>query len=213
MIPSYVDLEQYKMEEDEADDEDDEDEDEEDEKKETDKTYGHYIRGLSATKKAVYISATLDNPEDDSLFYEYKVRQAITEGYLTDYQFVFPIFEQDDVTNEQLADYMVTRQRESHCIVYASSCEEGRQFKNHLNRIQKGCAGYIDKETSRTERKRLFAEFDSGEIRFLINVRVLVEGFNAPRVLFHTKPIININVFSSIISRTNKYHFMFVDVY
>ena len=74
------------------------DNEEEKEDIEEQKPYPSYIRALSETKKVVYISATLDKPEDDSLFYEYSVRQAITEGYLTDYNFTFPIYGQDDVT-------------------------------------------------------------------------------------------------------------------
>ncbi len=150
----------------------------EDEKVEQ-KSYSSYIRALADTKKVVYISATLDKPEDDSIFYEYSVRQAITDGHLVDYQFVFPIYEHDDVTNDQLAYYLVHKQHESHCIVYASSCEEGKKFQEQLNRLRSGCAGYIDANTSSSERKRLFKAFEDGSILFLVNVRVLVEGFNA----------------------------------
>ena len=170
--------------EDDEDEEEFEEEFEEEEKEEKEdikeqKPYPSYIRALSETKKTVYISATLDNPEDDSLYYEYSVRQAITDGYLVDYQFVFPIFEQDDVSNVQLAYYLVYKQHETHCIVYASSCEEGKKFQEQLNRLRPGCAGYIDADTSSSERKRLFKAFKDGLILFLVNVRVLVEGFNA----------------------------------
>jgi len=187
----YMDNEvEFKDSEDEFEDDDEEEFDHEEEVEEENeddiedekveqKSYSSYIRALADTKKVVYISATLDKPEDDSLFYEYSVRQAITDGYLVDYQFVFPIFEQDDVTNAQLAYYLVYKQHESHCIVYATSCEEGRRFQEQLNRLRPGCAGYIDADTSSSERKRLFKAFEDGLILFLVNVRVLVEGFNA----------------------------------
>ena len=170
---------ELKEDEDEFDSKEDEDFELKDEEE---KSYTSYINSLSDTKKVIYMSATLDNPEDDSLFYEYHVRQAITEGYLCDYQFVFPIFEQDDVTNQQLAYYLVHKQQETHCVVYASSCEEGKKFKEQLNQLRHGCAGYIDADTSYKERHRLFEEFESGHIQFLVNVRVLVEGFNAPHI-------------------------------
>jgi len=110
------------------------------------------------------------------------VRQAIDEGYLCDYQFVFPIFEQEYVTNDHLAQYLVHKQHESHCVIYAPSCKEGKEFTDMLNQLRKGCAGYIDADTSYKERQRLFAEFESGVIQFLINIRILVEGFNAPHI-------------------------------
>jgi superfamily II DNA or RNA helicase len=159
---------------------DDEEDYENDEEEEL--SYMECIQTLSDTKKAIYISATLDTPEDDSLFYEYKVRKAIEEGYLCDYQFVFPIFEEKHITNEHLAHYLVHKQHESHCVIYAPSCKEGQEFTQMLNKLRKGCAGYIDADTPYKERKRLFAEFESGKIHFLVNIRILVEGFNAPHI-------------------------------
>ena len=160
----------------------DSEDDDDEEVKEEPLSYMKCIQTLSDTKRAIYISATLDLPEDDSLFYEYKVRQAIEEGYLCDYQFVFPIFKQEYITNEHLAYYLVHKQHESHCIIYASSCKEGQEFTQYLNYLRKGCAGYIDANTSYKERQRLFAEFECGHIQFLVNIRILVEGFNAPHI-------------------------------
>jgi superfamily II DNA or RNA helicase len=158
----------------------DEDEDEEEEKQ---LSYMECIQSLSDTKKAIYISATLDTPDEDgSLFYEYKVRKAIEEGYLCDYQFVFPIFDKEHITNEHLAHYLVHKQHESHCVIYAPSCKEGQEFTQMLNKLRKGCAGYIDADTPYKERKRLFVEFETGKIQFLVNIRILVEGFNAHHI-------------------------------
>ena len=146
-------------------------------------SYMECIQSLSDTNRAIYLSATLDKPDDKSLFYEYKVRQAIEEGYLCDYQFVFPIFdEKENIANEHLAYYLVHKQHETHCVIYASSCKEGQEFTKSLNQIRKGCAGYMDADTSYKERQRLFAEFESGQIQFLVNIRILVEGFNAPHI-------------------------------
>ena len=153
-----------------------------DQKEEETVSYMKSISSLWNTKRVIAISATLDPPNDDSLFFEYKVRQAIEEGYLCDYQFVFPIFEQEYITNEHLAHYLVHKQHESHCVIYAPSCKEGRDFTDMLNKLRKGCAGYIDADTSYKERQRLFAEFESGKIHFLVNIRILVEGYNAPHI-------------------------------
>ena len=140
------------------------------------------IRDLHQTNRMIYLSATLDKPEDDSLYYEYKVRQAISDGYLCDYQFIFPIFEQKYTTNQHLAKYLIHRQNETHCLIYAPNCKEGKEFVGMLNEIQAGCAGYIDADTTAAKRTKLFADFESGKIRFLINIRVLVEGYNAPHI-------------------------------
>jgi hypothetical protein len=168
--------------------EDDEwDEWEEEEEKEANKkdkpvSYMSYIRKLMETQRVIYLSATIDKPEDGSLFYEYKVRQAIHDGYLCDYQFVFPIFEGKYETNQHLAEYLVHTQQETHCLIYASNREEGKKFVEMLNLLQAGCAGYIDGTTRPASRKKLFREFEEGKIRFLVNIRVLVEGFDAPHI-------------------------------
>ena len=161
---------------------DSKDEDEEDEEEEKPISYMKCVQSLSDTKRVIYLSATLDPPTDDSLFFEYKVRKAIDEEYLCDYQFVFPIFEQEYINNEHLAYYLVHKQHESHCVIYAPSCKEGLEFTDMLNQLQKGCAGYIDADTSYKERQRLFTEFESGQLHFLVNIRILVEGFNAPHI-------------------------------
>ena len=168
----------YDSEDYDSDDYDSEDLDEEKESL----SYMKCIQSLSDTNRVIYLSATLDQPDDDSYFFEYKVRQAIDEGYLCDYQFVCPIFGQEYVTNEHLANYLVNKQHESHCVIYASNCKDGKEFTSFLNIFRPGCAGYIDAYTPYKERQRLFKEFESGQIQFLVNIRLIVEGFNAPHI-------------------------------
>ena len=187
LVPErYMETEQefdtISVEEDEEEDEGEEEEEEEDKKEEKPTSYMSHIRALSGTKRVVYLSATMDKPEDGSLFYEYKVRQAIQDGYLCDYQFVFPIFEQEYETNQHLAEYLVYRQQETHCLIYASNRAEGKEFVDRLNKLQPGCAGYVDGTTRPSSRKKIFADFESGKLRFLVNIRVLVEGFDAPHI-------------------------------
>jgi superfamily II DNA or RNA helicase len=157
----------------------DDDEDDEDIRP---NSYMKCIRDLSQTNHVIYLSATIDKPNDDSLFYEYAVRQAIIDKYLCDYQLIFPIFQKKHTTNQPLADYLIHQQQESHCLIYASNCKEGKEFTEMMNTIQKGCAGYIDGNTSINKRKKLLADFESGKIRFLVNIRVLIEGFDAPHI-------------------------------
>jgi excinuclease UvrABC helicase subunit UvrB len=42
------------------------------------------------------------------------------------------------------------------------------------------CAEYIDCNTTKTKRNLVLTRFKQGELQFLVNVRVLVEGFDAP---------------------------------
>jgi superfamily II DNA or RNA helicase len=145
-------------------------------------SYMARIRTLRSTGRMIYLSATIDRLGEDELFYEYKVRQAITDGYLCDYQYVIPHFTNKNVTNQQLAHYLVRHQQESHCLIYAPTCKEGKEFTTLLNAIEPRCAGYVDGYTPIKERKRIFEAFEKGTIRFLVNIRVLVEGYDAPHI-------------------------------
>jgi DNA repair protein RadD len=203
----YNDMEHDIYDDDEEDDENEE-EDEEDNPKNKEKTYGYYISTLSKTNKAIYISATLDDPEDGSIYYKYDIRQAITDCFLVDYNFICPVFSSNDVPNQKLAQYLVYEQKETYCIVYVSSREEGKEFMNMLNMLESNCAGYVDGETNSTERKELFKKFEKGDIKYLVNVRVLIEGFNCPRCssIFILNVSPNDIFFIQMIGRTLRLH-------
>jgi hypothetical protein len=49
-----------------------------------------------------------------------------------------------------------------------------------MNSIQKNCSAYIDCETKKLDRNKIIKKYKSGELPFLVNVRILVEGFDAP---------------------------------
>ena len=49
-----------------------------------------------------------------------------------------------------------------------------------MNSIQKGCSEYIDCHTSRKKRNDILNNYKSGKLPFLVNVKILVEGFDAP---------------------------------
>ena len=49
-----------------------------------------------------------------------------------------------------------------------------------MNSIQKNCSAYIDCETKKSDRNKIIKKYIKGELPFLVNVRILVEGFDAP---------------------------------
>lgn len=171
----------YAYNEDEIDEnqESDESDNEEEKKSET--------IGIPFTKKLrniiknssdiVLLSATIDS-HSDFYYYSYDLRDAIENGYLVDYQLICPIFNTDP-TDKNIAEYLINK-GELHSIVFAKNREEGRNFCNILNEFLPGCAMFVDYQTSKTDRKNIIEQFNLGNIRFLVNVRILTEGFNAP---------------------------------
>lgn len=122
------------------------------------------------------LSATIDS-HDNFMYYSYSIREAIDNNYLTDYQIICPIFN-NDPTDRNIAEYLVNK-NELHCIIFAKNRSEGINFCHNLNEIIPYSAEYIDCFTSKTDRKNIISNFNSGTIRFLVNVRILFEGFNS----------------------------------
>jgi len=101
----------------------------------------------------------------------------IDNKYLCDYTIHIPIFS-DDPSNKNICEHLLRNYR--NIIIYCNSQKEGKKINELLNTLQKDCSEYIDCKTSRTKRDKIIKSYKEGEISFLVNVRILVEGFDAP---------------------------------
>ena len=174
LIYEYVD---YKDEDSDEEKNNDEETDDEDlEEKEDDKKYISIISDLSKYNNNIYLSATIDEQQGFK-YYKKDIRDMIEQGYLSDYTINIPIFE-DDPTNKNICEYLIKNYK--NIIIYCDSQKEGKKVNKLLNSIQKGCSEYIDCNTSRKKRNDIIKSYKNGDIPFLVNVRILVEGFDAP---------------------------------
>ena len=175
----YSDNEDYI--DDDYDEEQDEDEvkiEEEDDDNEIkdESSYIDIIRNFTKLNNNVYLSATID-AQDGFTFYEKKIRDMINNKYLSDYTINIPIFT-DDPTNKNICEYLLKEYR--NIIIYCNTKKEGKQINKLMNELQNKSSEYIDCDTTKTKRKTIIEKFKSGELPFLVNVRILVEGFDAP---------------------------------
>ncbi len=170
--------EKYEGEDDNEDDNEDENEDDNEDELKVSSGFKRIIKGFRKFNNNVYMSATLDE-EDGFLYYKKDIRDMIEEGFLCDYTIHVPIF-RDDPTNRNICEHLVKNYR--NIIVYCNSHKEGKEINRILNLIQKGCADYIDCSTSKKKRNDILDKFKKGLLAFLINVRILVEGYNCPSV-------------------------------
>jgi len=97
--------------------------------------------------------------------------------YLCDYQIHVPIFN-DDPTNKNICQHLLKNYR--NIIIYCNSQKEGKLFNKLMNELQLNSSEYIDCNTSKKSRDNIIEKYKNGEIPFLVNVRILVEGFDAP---------------------------------
>jgi len=138
--------------------------------------YNKIIKSLSKYKNNVYLSATIDDVNDFT-YYNKDIRDMIDNKYLCDYTIHIPIFS-DDPTNKNICEHLLKKY--INIIIYCNSQKEGKKINDLLNKLQKDCSEYIDCNTPRIKRNKIIDSYKDGKILFLVNVRILVEGFDAP---------------------------------
>jgi hypothetical protein len=138
-------------------------------------TYIEKIYRLRENGGCVYFSATIDRV-DDMLYYGKSIRWMIDNGYLCDYIIQLPVFNQTDEL--EICKYLVNNYR--HYIIYCNDRENGLRVTSYLNEMLPNSAGFIDCNTSKNERHIMIEKYNSGELSYLVNIRILTEGFNAP---------------------------------
>jgi len=139
-------------------------------------TYINIIHNFTKLNNNIYLSATIDAQEGFK-YYEKNLRDMIDKKYLSDYTINIPIFT-DDPTNKNICEYLLKEYR--NIIIYCNTKKEGKLINKLMNELQNKSSEYIDCDTTKSKRKNIIDKFKSGELPFLVNVRILVEGFDAP---------------------------------
>ena len=140
------------------------------------KKYTKIIKSLDKYENNIYLSATIDKC-DNFEYYSKDIREMIDLKYLCDYQIHVPIFT-DDPTNKNICEHLLKHYRS--IIIYCNTQKEGKQINKLMNELRLNSSEYIDCNTSKKKRDMIIEKYTNGETAFLINVRILVEGFDAP---------------------------------
>ena len=138
--------------------------------------YIKIIKSLESFNNNVYLSATIDEI-DRFEYYKKDIREMINQKYLCDYTIHIPIFN-DDPTNKTVCQYLLKNYR--NIIIYCKSRKEGIKLNKLFNKLQMNSSAYVDCLTSKKKRNEIINKYKSGKIPFLVNVRILIEGFNSP---------------------------------
>jgi ERCC4-related helicase len=140
------------------------------------KTFIQTIKEFSKLNNNIYLSATIDEHHGFN-FYKRDIREMIEKGYLCDYTINIPIFAEDP-SNLSICKYLVKNY--GNIIIYCNSQKDGKAINKLMNSIMNNCSEYIDCNTSRKKRNDTISRYKSGKLPFLVNVKILVEGFDAP---------------------------------
>ena len=139
-------------------------------------SYIQTIAGFSRLNNNVYLSATID-PQKNFAFRKREIREMIDAGWLCDYNIVVPVFPEDP-GNRSVCKYLITGYR--NLIVYCDSQKEGKKVCEIMNEILPGSTQYLDCNTAAKKREKILRDFKAGKLPYLVNVRILTEGFDAP---------------------------------
>jgi len=170
-----IKIEDNDLEEDDLEEDDLEEDDLEDELVNV-KNYTKIIKSLTKYNNNVYLSATIDKI-DEFEYYSKDIRTMINLKYLCDYTIHVPIFTEDP-TNKNICEYLLKNYR--NIIIYCNSQKEGKEICKLMNKLQLNCSEYIDCNTPKKKRNDIISKYKNGEISFIVNVRILVEGFDSP---------------------------------
>ena len=140
------------------------------------KNYTQIIKSLLQYNNNVYLSATIDKT-DNFEYYSKDIRDMINLGYLCDYIIHIPIFSEYP-DNKKICEHLLKNYK--NIIIYCNSQKEGKDINQILNNLQNNSSLYVDCLTSKKKRNDIINKYKKGEIPFLVNVRILVEGFDAP---------------------------------
>jgi len=134
------------------------------------------IKSLTKYNNNVYLSATIDKIVG-FIHYSKDIRYMIDNKYLCDYIIKVPIFNKT-ASNKNICEYLINGYR--NIIIYSHSQQEGKQLNNLMNEILPNSCAYIDCKTPKRLRNEIIAKYKKGILPFIVNVRILVEGFDAP---------------------------------
>ena len=123
------------------------------------------------TEKRIYLSATIDDAD-----YEYSLRDAIDNKYLTDYDITIPVYD-NDVTNKNIYDLIYNHPEYRHILAYCNTCDKARELSNYLDK-NNITSRFFDGTTPMKKREDYIKDFENGLIRILVTVNVLGEGIN-----------------------------------
>jgi len=114
----------------------------------------------------------------EKIIRDYGVRFLIESGYLSSFrQFIIPNWKPETVA----ARYLAEPERWGKSIAYFWTEQECHQFQTLL--LQKGikCAVILGK-TPFAQQERIYNQFESGDLKIVVNINLLTEGFDSPNL-------------------------------
>lgn len=106
----------------------------------------------------------------------------------------------------EVADSTLREIGKRQAIIFAAGVNHAKLLEEVLNRRRKGVASAVYGSMDGEHRKRITADFKSGQLQILVNVFCLVEGFDAPAaaVVVMARPTKSLLVYTQMLGRVTR---------
>ncbi len=147
---------------------------------------GHHVLDQNSEKLRQFLTQIechklyLSGTTESESHYEVDMEYGIVNDYLTDYNIVIPIFEENVSVHENLANMLSKETHLNYVLAYCNTIEEARLFTECLIRWNIS-ATYYTGETDVADRLLVNKEFCTNVYRVLVTVNTLSEGIDLPR--------------------------------
>ncbi len=197
------------------------------------KSVVEYFRQGNPKIKLVGVTATPKRGDDlalgqvfDSLAYEYGIVQAVDDGWLVPvHQRAVHVHDLDfskvrttaGDLNEGDLERILMEEKIAHriaaptieivgdrsALLFCVSVAHSKLMAEILNRHKDRCAQHLDGESSKEERRKVVNAFRSGQLQYLANCGLFLEGFDAPNtaVVVMGRPTKSLTLYTQVLGR------------
>lgn len=185
------------------------------------------LLGLTATPKRADDLAL--GQVFESVAFDYGIEAAVDDGWLVPVRQQVVIVEELDFSkvrasgddlNENDLERLLLEEKILHriaaptveiagdnsALVFCVTVKHAERMAEILNRYKPRSADFISGETPRERRREIVARYKSGELQFLANVSVFLEGFDAPgtSVIAMGRPTKSLGLYAQVVGRATR---------
>lgn len=178
--------------------------------------YEGVVKFLHRTRPAIF----------KKMLYSYSPKQALVDGYICPIQYITPKYKTDALKFSSTGDYTEksiyenNKQNNLHtemaricknltiqnmfrgCIIFVAGVNEAKYIAGLMQNAGFSVAS-IDGSMPKKERRQTLEDFKAGKIKFIINVGVLVTGFDYPELdtMILARPTFSLGLFWQMLGR------------
>lgn len=156
----------------------------------------HYTIDVGGKKRkplSLFLTATPNRADDqtlapfvDEVAHEMSIEDGVRAGWLTDIKSERANPGKDFNNEQDELNFLVKTYKkyltDEKTLAFCRTVEQSKRFATHINEHGIARAAHIDAETPKEDRKRIWTQFENGDVDVLTNVLVATEGVDVPTI-------------------------------